>query len=77
MNQTLAQGLSGRGVRTVSELLAGTLERQRALREERSKARDALKGLIQRMLAELGELGQHTDRFQNNVGRYADAIEQA
>lgn len=77
MNQTLAQGLSGRGVRTVSELLAGTRERQRALREERSKARDALKGLIQRMLAELGELGQHTDRFQNNVGRYADAIEQA
>ncbi|MDR7335006.1 diguanylate cyclase domain-containing protein [Roseateles asaccharophilus] len=77
MNNTLAQGLSGRGVRTVSELLAGTRERQRALREERSKARDALKGLIQRMLAELGELGQHTDRFQNNVGRYADAIEQA
>jgi diguanylate cyclase len=77
MNNTLAQGLSGRGVRTVAELLTGTRERQRALREERSKARDALKGLIQRMLAELGELGQHTDRFQNNVGRYADAIEQA
>lgn len=77
MNQTLAQGLSGRGVRTVSELLTGTRERQRVLRDERSKARDALKGLIQRMLAELGELGQHTDRFQNNVGRYADAIEQA
>lgn len=77
MNQTLSQGLSGRGVRTVSELLTGTRERQRALRDERSKARDALKGLIQRMLAELGELGQHTDRFQNNVGRYADAIEQA
>jgi diguanylate cyclase len=29
------------------------------------------------MLAELGELGQHTDRFQSGVGRYADAIEQA
>ncbi len=77
MNNTLAQGLSGRGVRTVAELLTGTRERQRALREERSRARDALKGLIQRMLAELGELGQHTDRFQNNVGRYADAIEHA
>lgn len=77
MSQTLAQGLSGRGVRTVSELLSGTRERQRALRDERSKARDSLKGLIQRMLAELGELGQHTDRFQNNVGRYANAIEQA
>ncbi|MFG6465597.1 diguanylate cyclase domain-containing protein [Roseateles sp. BYS87W] len=77
MNNTLAQGLSGRGVRTVSELLAGTRDRQRALRDERSKARDALKGLIQRMLSELGELGQHTDRFQSSVGRYADAIEQA
>jgi len=77
MNNTLAQGLSGRGVRTVSELLAGTRMRQRTLRDERSKARDALKGLIQRMLTELGELGQHTDRFQNSVGRYADAIEQA
>ncbi|MBI3348460.1 MAG: diguanylate cyclase [Burkholderiales bacterium] len=77
MNNTLAQGLSGRGVRTVSELLTGTRERQRVLRDERSKARDALKGLIQRMLAELGELGQHTDRFQNSVGRYAEAIEQA
>ncbi len=77
MSNTLAQGLSGRGVRTVSELLSGTRERQRALRDERTKARDALKGLIQRMLSELGELGQHTDRFQNNVGRYADAIEQA
>lgn len=77
MNNTLSQGLSGRGVRTVSELLAGTRERQRALREERSKARDALKGLIQRMLSELGELGQHTGRFQSSVGRYAEAIEQA
>ncbi|HEY1129565.1 MAG TPA: GGDEF domain-containing protein [Roseateles sp.] len=77
MNNTLAQGLSGRGVRTVSELLAGTRERQLALREERSKARDALKGLIQRMLSELGELGQHTDRFQSSVGRYAEAIEHA
>jgi diguanylate cyclase len=77
MNNTLAQGLSGRGVRTVSEMLAGTRERQRTLRDERSKARDALKGLIQRMLSELGELGQHTDRFQSSVGRYAEAIQHA
>ena len=77
MNQALAQGLSGRGVRTVSELLTGTRERQRTLRDERSKARDALKGLIQRMLSELGELSQHTGRFQSSVSRYAEAIEQA
>ncbi|MET0519571.1 MAG: diguanylate cyclase [Burkholderiaceae bacterium] len=77
MNDTITQGLSGRSVRTVSELLLGTRTRQRVLRDERGRARDALKSLIQQMLNELGELGQHTDRFQNNVGRYAEAIEHA
>jgi len=77
MNDTLAQGLSGRGVRTVSEMLLGTRTRQRQVRDERSRARESLKLLIQRMLAELSELGQHTDRFQNNVGRYAEAVEKA
>lgn len=77
MSSTIEQGLSGRAVRSVSEMLLGTRTRQRALRDERGRARDALKSLIQRMLSELGELGQHTDRFQNNVGRYAEAIEQA
>ncbi|XHS76692.1 diguanylate cyclase domain-containing protein [Burkholderiaceae bacterium UC74_6] len=77
MSAAIDQGLGSRGVRSVSELLTATRERQSALREERSRARDALKHLIQQMLAELGELGQHTDRFQNNVGRYAEAIEKA
>ncbi|WP_431051101.1 diguanylate cyclase domain-containing protein [Roseateles sp. L2-2] len=77
MNQTLAQGLTARSVRSVSELLHGTRERQHSLREERSRARDALKGLINRMLQELGELGQHTDRFSDSVGKYATVIEQA
>ncbi len=77
MNNTLELGFSGRGVRSVSEMLGGTRERQRALRDERSRARDALKSLIQRMLSELGALGEHTDRFQNSVSRYAEAIEQA
>lgn len=77
MNNTLELGLSGRGVRSVTEMLSGTRDRQRALREERKNARDSLKSLIHQMLAELGELGQHTDRFQNSVGRYADVIEKA
>lgn len=77
MNQTLSQGLTARSVRSVSELLHGTRQRQHSLREERSRARDALKGLINRMLQELGELGQHTDRFSGSVGRYAEVIEQA
>jgi diguanylate cyclase len=77
MSQSLAQGLNARSVRSVSELLAGTRARQHSLREERGRARDALKGLINRMLQELGELGQHTDRFSDSVGRYAEVIEQA
>ncbi|WP_310385761.1 GGDEF domain-containing protein [Roseateles sp.] len=77
MNDTLEQGLSGRGVRSVTEMLGATRERQRALRDERSRARDSLKSLIHQMLAELGELGQHTDRFQNSIGRYAEVIEKA
>lgn len=77
MGQTLSQGLTARSVRSVSELLHSTRARQHSLREERSRARDALKGLINRMLQELGELGQHTDRFSSSVGRYAEVIEQA
>jgi diguanylate cyclase len=77
MNNTLELGLSARGVRSVSEMLTGTRERQRALRDERGRARDSLKTLIHKMLAELGELGQHTDRFQHSVGRYAEVIEKA
>jgi hypothetical protein len=77
MAQALDSGLSSRGVRLVGEMLDGTRLRQRSLRDERARARDTLKLLIHRMLAELGELGQHTDRFQNNMGRYADVIEKA
>eukprot|EP01034_Spumella_vulgaris_P011527 gene11527-14666_t len=77
MNNQLSQGLSARGVRSVGELLSGTRERQKVIREERSKARDSLKTLIHKMLEELGELGQHTDRFQDSVGRYAEVIEKA
>lgn len=77
MRNTLEQGLNARGVRSVSELLAGTRARQQSLRDDRNKSRNALKGLIQRMLSELGELGQHTDRFSLSVGRYAEVIEKA
>jgi diguanylate cyclase len=77
MNNTLEQGLSARGVRSVAEMLTGTRERQRSLREERGRARDSLKSLIHKMLAEIGELGEHTDRFQDSVGRYAEVIEKA
>lgn len=73
----LEEGLNARSVRSVGELLRGTRERQSKLRTEREKARDALKGLIQRMLAELGELGSQTGRFHDSMGRYANTIESA
>ena len=77
MQQRLADGISARSVRSASELLAHTRERQHALRAERDGARDALKAMINLMLSELGELGTHTGRFHESVGRYADVIEQA
>ncbi|HET9644784.1 MAG TPA: diguanylate cyclase [Burkholderiaceae bacterium] len=73
----LAEDLSVRGVRAASEVLAQTRERQHALRSERDRAREALKGLIHRMLHELGELGETTGRFHESVGRHAEVIESA
>jgi len=77
MKLQIDSGLTARSVRSVSELLGHTRERQQQLREDRARARDALKLLINRMLSELGELGQHTGRFHESVGRYADTIEKA
>ena len=77
MRTRLDEGLTARGVRSVTELLHGTRERQGQLRIERSRARDALKTLINRMLSELDELGSQTGRFHESVGRYADVIEHA
>ena len=71
------EGLSARGIRAVSELLRDTRERQSAIRGERERARDSLKGLINRMLSELDELGSKTGNFHDSVGRYADVIEKA
>lgn len=75
--QQLSGGVSARTVRAASQLLAETRQRQRQVRDERNAARDALKGLIQRLLGELGELGEHTGRFHDSVGRHAQAIAQA
>jgi diguanylate cyclase len=77
MRERIEEGLTVRGVKSVSQLLHGTRERQGQLRQERQRARDALKTLIQRMLSELDELGTHTGRFNESVGRYADVIEKA
>ena len=77
MQVKIDEGLSARGIRAVSELLRDTRERQGALRADRERARDSLKGLINRMLCELDELGSQTGSFHDSIGRYANVIEQA
>lgn len=73
----LAGGLNVRSVRAAGALLAETRERQRRVRADRNAAREALKTLVQRMLAEIGELGEQTGRYHESVGRHADAIARA
>ena len=77
MRVTLEGGITARGVKSVTELLRTTRDRQGRMRIERNRARDALKALINRMLSELSELGNQTGRFHESVGRYADVIEQS
>jgi diguanylate cyclase len=72
-----AAGLSVRGVRAATELLADTRQRQRQVRGERAAAQEAIKTLIQRMISEAGELGDQAGRFQQAVGQHAQAIERA
>ena len=73
----LAEGLNARNVRTATVILAETRERHARVRAEREQARNALKQLINRMLGEIGELGEHTGRFHDNVSRHVQAIEAA
>jgi diguanylate cyclase len=77
MRARLAEGLTARSVKSVSELLRVTRQRQAGLRVERDNARESLKSMIHSMLTDLGELSQQTGRFQDNVGRYADVVENA
>lgn len=77
MHACIEEGLTSRGVKSVSEMLRSTRARQVQLRQEREQARLALKGFIHSLLHGLGELGEHTGRFKDSLGRYADVIEQA
>ena len=77
MRVKIDEGLTARGVRAVSDMLHHARKRHSEVRGEREKARDALKGLITQMLAELGELGSKTGNFHASVGRYASVIEES
>jgi diguanylate cyclase len=69
--------MTARGVRAAGDLLEATRARQHELKRERELARDALKAMFQRMLAELGELGSHTGRFNDRLQRHAETIARA
>ena len=73
----LEDGLSVRGVHAAAEMLAETRAHHMKVRGERAAARDTLKQLIHDMLREVGELGEHTGRFQTATARHAEAIEKA
>jgi len=77
MRIKIEEGLTARGVRSVSDMLHHARVRHAEVKVDREKARDALKGLIHQMLAELGELGSKTGDFHKSVGRYAEVIEEA
>jgi len=77
LRERLDENAGTRAVRAARELLADTRERQRSVRTERAKARDALKAMITTMLSEIGELGQVTGRFNDKVADYANVIEKA
>ena len=77
LRERLSGPPSARAVQSASLLLAQARVRQREVRGQRDQARDALKQLIQRMLAELGELDQHTGRFSEGMLRYAETVERA
>ncbi len=77
LHQDLGADMSLRGLRSAAAMLAQTRQHQQGVQGERRAARDALRQLIQNMLLEVGELGDHTGRFQLAVAGHAQAIERA
>ena len=77
LKSSLAQGLSLRAVRAASVVLNETRQRQQRVKLERQHAREALKQMLQDMLIEVGELGEHTGRFDLATTAHVKAIEAA
>jgi len=68
---------SVRSVRATQDLLAQTRRQQQQLKVERDRARQALKGLVDSLVTELGALGGRTGQYGEQLGGYAATIEQA
>ena len=74
LQEALDGPLSLRGLRSASLMLAETRQRQQQVQAERRAARGALKQMIHTLLQEVGELGEHTGRFQLATEQHAQAI---
>ena len=77
-------GLSARGIKAATELLARTREQQQHLRGERDRAREALRALVLGVLAQLGEVddsaggyGQRLEDYDRQIGSAASIDELA
>ena len=68
---------SVRSVRAAGAILADTRQRQQRVRAERQAARETIKVLIQRVIGDAGEIGDEAGRFQQAVGRHAEAVARA
>jgi diguanylate cyclase len=69
--------VSVRSVRAASEVLNEARARQQRVRQERDAARNALRDVIPRMLAELASLDGQTGDFEGKLARHARAIQGA
>ena len=69
--------VSVRSVRAASEILSEARARHQRVRQERDAARNALRDVIPRMLAELASLDGQTGDFEGKLARHAQAIQGA
>jgi diguanylate cyclase len=70
-------GVNARSVKAAADLLAHTRAQQQRLRAERDRARDALRTLVENLLAQLGEVDERTGGYGQRLERYEAQIREA
>ncbi|WP_119288028.1 sensor domain-containing diguanylate cyclase [Azohydromonas sediminis] len=70
-------GVNARSVKAAADLLAHTRAQQQRLRAERDRARDALRTLVEKLLAQLGEVDERTGGYGQRLERYEAQIREA
>jgi diguanylate cyclase len=69
--------VNARSVKAAADLLAHTRRQQQQLRAERDRARDALRTLVEDLLAQLGEVDERTGGYGQRLERYGVQIREA